>query len=289
MALRFRRSIRIAPGIRVNFNKKSASVRIGPKGLGYTISSTGQKRVSAGIPGTGISYSQVVSSKTPRPAYEPAPLLDHEAKPTPKGPIALLVIAVLFGIGWCSNQKPSTSVQGPTSRNVIVEPAPTSINPDQKAAPREPLESTVNVPSIVTPPVTAAPEAPSLVVQTLFTTAGVRLRAEPSTGSRIVLTVPSGSSVQSTGANGQWHSVTYGNYTGWIRGDYLAAEKPSAKIDSQAMPLAAPVKRSRSGEPRRSPRVGSCDCPYDLMRNGRSCGGRSAYSRPGGRSPACYF
>jgi hypothetical protein len=33
---------------------------------------------------------------------------------------------------------------------------------------------------------------------------------------------------------------------------------------------------------------GSCPCPYSVMRNGRSCGGRSAYSRPGGESPICY-
>src|SRR6266545_6766886 len=31
-----------------------------------------------------------------------------------------------------------------------------------------------------------------------------------------------------------------------------------------------------------------CACPYDLARNGSSCGGRSAYSRPGGASPKCY-
>jgi hypothetical protein len=33
---------------------------------------------------------------------------------------------------------------------------------------------------------------------------------------------------------------------------------------------------------------GNCPCPYNTMRNGRSCGGRSAYSRPGGRAPICY-
>jgi len=33
---------------------------------------------------------------------------------------------------------------------------------------------------------------------------------------------------------------------------------------------------------------GSCPCPYDTMRNGRSCGGSSAYSKPGGASPLCY-
>jgi hypothetical protein len=33
---------------------------------------------------------------------------------------------------------------------------------------------------------------------------------------------------------------------------------------------------------------GPCPCPYSVMRNGRSCGGRSAYSRPGGAAPICY-
>lgn len=33
---------------------------------------------------------------------------------------------------------------------------------------------------------------------------------------------------------------------------------------------------------------GSCPCPYNSMRNGRRCGGRSAYSRPGGKWPLCY-
>jgi hypothetical protein len=33
---------------------------------------------------------------------------------------------------------------------------------------------------------------------------------------------------------------------------------------------------------------GSCPCPYNSMRNGNSCGGRSAWSRPGGAAPLCY-
>src|SRR6478752_3369634 len=31
-----------------------------------------------------------------------------------------------------------------------------------------------------------------------------------------------------------------------------------------------------------------CACPYDHARNGSACGGRSAYSRPGGASPKCF-
>jgi hypothetical protein len=40
--------------------------------------------------------------------------------------------------------------------------------------------------------------------------------------------------------------------------------------------------------PVRASRSGSCDCPYDTDSSGNRCGDRSAYSRPGGRSPTCY-
>ena len=32
---------------------------------------------------------------------------------------------------------------------------------------------------------------------------------------------------------------------------------------------------------------GPCPCPYNIARNGSSCGKRSAYSRPGGYAPLC--
>lgn len=33
---------------------------------------------------------------------------------------------------------------------------------------------------------------------------------------------------------------------------------------------------------------GPCACPYNVARNGSSCGRRSAYSKAGGYSPLCY-
>lgn len=33
---------------------------------------------------------------------------------------------------------------------------------------------------------------------------------------------------------------------------------------------------------------GNCPCPFNRASNGSRCGGRSAYSRPGGASPICY-
>lgn len=33
---------------------------------------------------------------------------------------------------------------------------------------------------------------------------------------------------------------------------------------------------------------GRCPCPFSTARNGSNCGGRSAYSKPGGYKPICY-
>lgn len=61
MGFRFRKSVKIAPGVKLNFGKKSTSVSFGGKGAHYTISSTGRKTSTVGIPGTGISYSSTQS------------------------------------------------------------------------------------------------------------------------------------------------------------------------------------------------------------------------------------
>ena len=58
MSLRFRKSIKIVPGVKLNLNKKSASITLGGKGIHHTISTTGKKSTSVGIPGTGIYYTE---------------------------------------------------------------------------------------------------------------------------------------------------------------------------------------------------------------------------------------
>jgi len=52
MCLRFRRSIRIAPGVHVNLGFDGAGLSVGPRGLHIGVNRRGM--TSAGIPGTGI-------------------------------------------------------------------------------------------------------------------------------------------------------------------------------------------------------------------------------------------
>lgn len=63
MGLRFRKSFKVAPGVKLNLNKKSSSVTFGGKGVHYTVSSTGKKTKSIGIPGTGLYYTETSSEK----------------------------------------------------------------------------------------------------------------------------------------------------------------------------------------------------------------------------------
>lgn len=69
MGHRFRKSIKVAPGVKVNLNKKSASVTLGGKGAHYTVNSKGKRTASVGIPGTGLSYSKSSGGARKTPSH----------------------------------------------------------------------------------------------------------------------------------------------------------------------------------------------------------------------------
>jgi Protein of unknown function (DUF4236) len=78
MGLRFRRSLKLLPGVRINLSGSGASVSLGARGFHYTIGPRGT-RVTAGLPGTGLSWTQfspyASNSPTPGEASPPQPNL----------------------------------------------------------------------------------------------------------------------------------------------------------------------------------------------------------------------
>jgi hypothetical protein len=55
MSWRFRRRLKILPGLWINLSKKGGSLSVGGHGLTANISKKGE-RETVGLPGTGISY-----------------------------------------------------------------------------------------------------------------------------------------------------------------------------------------------------------------------------------------
>lgn len=81
MGFRFRKSIKIAPGLKLNLGTRGASLSVGGRGGRLTFGSSGV-RATVGIPGTGISYTEKIGgssrNRSNRSSYNSVPLLPQK-------------------------------------------------------------------------------------------------------------------------------------------------------------------------------------------------------------------
>jgi len=89
---RFRRSIRILRWLRLNIGKRGVSTSIGVKGA-YVTLGHGHARETAGIPGSGLSYTHVDKTDEEAPG-EAQPRADRQHV----SEVKLLVLAALVGM-----------------------------------------------------------------------------------------------------------------------------------------------------------------------------------------------
>jgi hypothetical protein len=124
---RFRRSVKLFPGVRWNIGKRSSSLSFGGKGFHYTVGGPRGSRTTVGIPGTGLSYTETSghSSRSPQENWGCAGCL---------GQIVVFLL-VLGGISMCvrsdkesSAAKTSASATPQASATPTVQstPAPTA-------------------------------------------------------------------------------------------------------------------------------------------------------------------
>lgn len=65
MGFRFRKSVKIIPGVRLNFSKSGVSTTLGGRGASLNIKHGRKTKMTVGVPGTGLSYSEHFGSNTP--------------------------------------------------------------------------------------------------------------------------------------------------------------------------------------------------------------------------------
>lgn len=87
MALRFRRSIRLAPGLRLNFGKRGVSLSAGVRGVSVTFGGRGTY-ANVGLPGTGLSVRGRISGPSARHGHASAP------RQSPGGPIRSETVSI---------------------------------------------------------------------------------------------------------------------------------------------------------------------------------------------------
>ena len=102
MGFRFRRTVRLLPGIRLNFSRSGVSTSFGGQGATLNVSRQGV-RSTVGLPGTGLSYSKFYKDGG-----------DTSARATSVGSVGCVVIAVgavgVLILARCSGSAPLQTV-----------------------------------------------------------------------------------------------------------------------------------------------------------------------------------
>lgn len=167
MGFKFRKRIKIAPGLHVNVSKSGVSTSIGKPGATVNIGKKGVK-AAVGIPGSGLSYSQnLTGSGNPREVSSNTGKGSSLLGKTLLTIVAFLLVANFFG-------SPPESV--------------TSF-------------STVEVKSL-------------------------RVRAEPTTNSKVVNQVVAGDKVEVIQTSGSWVFIKGNGVKGWVAAEYLSSPEP---------------------------------------------------------------
>lgn len=167
MGFKFRKRIKIAPGLHINVSKSGVSTSIGKSGATVNIGKKGVK-ATVGIPGSGLSYSQnLTGSGNPKEVSSNTGKGSSLLGKTLLTIVAFLLIANFFG-------SPSGSV--------------TSF-------------STVEVKSL-------------------------RVRAEPTTNSKVVNQVSAGDKVEVIQTSGSWVLIKGNGVKGWVAAEYLSSPEP---------------------------------------------------------------
>lgn len=127
---RFRRSFKIAPGIRWNLGKRSSSISFGGKGFHYTVGGPRGSRTTVGIPGTGLSYTETSghSSRSPEENTGCTGCLGQ----------IILFILVVAGISMCTRSEKDSAVTKPKASPTATPQATQSASPTPAPTPTTP-------------------------------------------------------------------------------------------------------------------------------------------------------
>lgn len=127
MGFRFRKSISIMPGVRLNFGKKSVGVSAGNKWGGVSVNSRTGTTYRVSVPGTGASYT--TSSKQSKRTSS-----GNEQKPDrPLLPLILFILFVL-GIGGAIKDMVLDKIEG---EPYVLSAPVSSVSPPVRALPIE--------------------------------------------------------------------------------------------------------------------------------------------------------
>jgi len=195
MGFRFRKSIRLIPGVRLNISKTGISTSIGPRGATINVGKRGV-RGTVGLPGSGLSYSDMIlrsQNRGSRPiGSDPA---QPSARKLPSGLFIAVAIAVIFGVVLFGAGLMSARQSTPLPVSNAVSP---------------PLQSN------------AGPQAGLQAdSESARITTEANCRANPSSRAKVVTVIGAREAVTIVSTQAGWSRVTTGDTDCWVSSRYV--------------------------------------------------------------------
>lgn len=256
MGFRFRKMVRVAPGIRLNISKSGISTSLGGRGASVNIGPRGVRQ-TVGIPGTGLAFSSP-ATKSGGGGFSDG------AGGKGGGCFGLvLILGLLMMLGQCLGGEetapgPASVAGAGASQGLFSAPGDgvTSIDADAGASTGA----------------AGAGTGETVYVQS----SALNARTGPSTDAAVVEKLSRGTSLQVVERSGDWTKVAQGATMFWIASRHVGSTRPAR----QSSPAAAHPKKRASG----SGMSGGCSCRGGNVcigpRGGRYCitsGGHKRY------------
>ena len=251
MRFRFRKSVKILPGIRLNFGKKGfTSTTIGGKFFKTNVSNRGVKHTLS-LPGTGVSYQTKTYKNTPANYdsansnaqlywycanchtanlpnttfcykcsgnYVPNPQQQQPFLGSKDGKNLIIVLGGVFGLIFVA-----------AFISAIVKPLPrTTTTQSSYSSPVRALSensvptpiSKVELPKTVEAK-TANPTKSSTAKKAVVITENANLRKVANSNGKVIQTISEGTTIEIVKQQGAWFLVKADNQTGWMHGNTI--------------------------------------------------------------------
>lgn len=257
MGWRFRKTVKILPGVRLNISRSGIGTTLGPNGASINLGNRGT-RITVGIPGTGISHSSLMSQSTDSGGGQT--VLPVNAQKSGCGTWAIVAIA-LIAIAKCAGGVDSTTTAPVVATEAIPQQGLLTSQPE--------IEISADSSS-----------------DHIFG-AEVKGRSSPSSTSKITRVFQNGDAVKIIKRQQNWIKVIQNGVTFWVLAKHISSSahvSPTATRSSLVgRSFKQSVNRSRTTK-RTSFSSGSCPCGSGRIctgpRGGRYCitfGGNKKY------------
>ena len=200
MGWRYRRSVKLLPGIRMNMGRSGVtSFSFGGRGVTVNVNKRGTKTTYS-LPGTGLSYQ---SKRSGRHVGKPYVTASMSSKPAPlprtgmnKTVVAYACVGVVAVLAYGVLQPKSPVLSGTTQATRAGSSTPIS------------LPSTSDlIPSAIAAPASAGHLSRSSEFRLAVTTTGANVRAQPSRTAPVVKVLDKGAAVSLQEGAGEWSRV----------------------------------------------------------------------------------